>query len=107
MDTACSEGWRKALDQLAATPFQRLIPGHGPVMDKPSFLRWRAAFNNLLDCGASTRTRDACIEGWKKDAASFIPAADGRRVGEMAGYYLDTRLRAAPAERERYCRPMS
>jgi glyoxylase-like metal-dependent hydrolase (beta-lactamase superfamily II) len=106
MDTACPEGWRKALDQLAATPFKRLVPGHGPVMDKATFQTWRTAFNNLLDCTASSRTKEECVAGWRKDAARFIPAADERRVSGMVGYYIDTRLRAAPEERERYCRPM-
>ena len=104
MDTACPEGWRKALDAIAATPFTTLIPGHGEPMDKPRFLVWRTAFGNLLDCAASDRTREACIAGWKQDAAAFIPAGE-RRIDSMVGYYIDSRLRAAPDERGRYCRP--
>ena len=41
MDTACAEGWRRALDRLAATPFTTLIPGHGAPMDRSQFLAWR------------------------------------------------------------------
>ena len=103
MDTACPEGWRKALDEIAATEFVTLIPGHGEPMDKPAFLAWRSAFNNLIDCAASSRTRDACIGGWKRDAAAFIPAGE-RRIDEMVGYYIDTRLRSAADERVKYCR---
>ena len=33
------------------------------------------------------------------------PGGD-RRVDSMVGYYLDTRLRAAPEERDRFCRPL-
>lgn len=102
MDTACAEGWRKALDAIAAADFETLIPGHGDPMDKPSFLNWRTAFNNLLDCAASDRSKESCVAGWKSDAAAFIPAGE-KRVEGMIGYYLDTRLRAAPEERERYC----
>jgi glyoxylase-like metal-dependent hydrolase (beta-lactamase superfamily II) len=104
-DTGCPEGWRKALDSLAATPFVTLIPGHGAPMTRPQFLQWRRAFDNLLDCSVSDRAKQACIAGWKRDAAEFIPAGDGR-VDTMVGYYLDTRLRAAEEERTRYCRPL-
>lgn len=105
-DTGCPEGWRKALGEIAATPFVTLIPGHGEPMSRPQFLRWRKAFDNLLDCAESTRPKEACVAGWKRDAASFIPAGE-RRIDSMVGYYLDTRLRAAPAEREKFCRALT
>lgn len=105
MDTACPEGWRKALDEIAATDFVTLVPGHGEPMDKPAFLAWRSAFNHLLDCAASSRTRDSCIAGWRRDAAVFIPTGE-RRIDEMVGYYIDTRLRSAGDERGKYCRPL-
>jgi glyoxylase-like metal-dependent hydrolase (beta-lactamase superfamily II) len=104
-DTGCPEGWRKALGEIAATPFRTLIPGHGEPMGRTRFLQWRRAFNNLLDCAASDRTKAACVAGWKRDASAFIPSGD-RRIDGMIGYYLDSRLRAAPVERERYCRPL-
>ncbi|HYG48453.1 MAG TPA: MBL fold metallo-hydrolase [Allosphingosinicella sp.] len=104
-DTGCPEGWRKALDRLAATPFTTLIPGHGEPMSRERFGEWRAAFNNLLDCAASSRSKEACVAGWKRDAAAFIPAGE-RRVESMVGYYLDTRLRAAPEQRDRFCSPL-
>ena len=105
MDTACPEGWRKALDEIAATPFRTLVPGHGELMTRSAFLDWRTAFNNLLDCAASARAREACISGWKQDAARFIPEGE-RRIDEMVGYYIDTRLRSAPDERSKYCKPL-
>jgi glyoxylase-like metal-dependent hydrolase (beta-lactamase superfamily II) len=104
MDTACPEGWRKALGNIAAVPFRTLVPGHGAVIDRAGFTRWRAAFDRLLDCGASAAPKQACVDGWMRDAAPFIPAADRDRVPGMIGYYIDTRLRAAPAERNRYCK---
>ena len=106
MDTACAEGWRKALDAIAARPFATLLPGHGDPMSKADFLAWRSAFGNLLDCAASDRGRDACIAGWKRDAGRFIAADEQSRVAAMVGYYLDSRLRASPEERLRYCRPL-
>jgi glyoxylase-like metal-dependent hydrolase (beta-lactamase superfamily II) len=104
-DTGCPEGWRKALGEIAARPFTTLIPGHGEPMDRARFGQWRTAFDNLLDCAASDRAKEACVAGWKSDAAAFIPAGD-RRIDSLVGYYLDTRLRAAPAERDKYCRPL-
>jgi len=106
MDTACPEGWRRALDEIAATPFEILIPGHGEPMDRAAFLAWRRAFNALLDCGASERPKEECVAGWRPDAARFIPAGRAAMVSELAGYYVDSRLRSAPEERQRHCRPL-
>jgi glyoxylase-like metal-dependent hydrolase (beta-lactamase superfamily II) len=105
MDTACPEGWRRALDRIAATPFATLIPGHGAAMDRAQFLAWRRAYNAFVDCGASARPRADCIAGWRRDAARFILAGSEAMIDSLAGYYLDSRLRAAPAERRRYCPP--
>src|SRR5512140_474645 len=44
-DSGCPEGWRAALGEIAATPFVRLIPGHGEPMTRDAFARWRAAFD--------------------------------------------------------------
>ena len=103
MDTACPEGWRRALDTLAATPFTILIPGHGAPMDRAAFLAWRTAFDNLLDCAASARDRADCIAGWRRDAARFIGAGREAMIDEMIGYYIDTSLRSAPEEKASYC----
>ena len=103
MDTTCPEGWRRALGRLAATPFATLVPGHGAPMDRAAFLAWKHAFDNLLDCAVSSAERAACIAGWRRDAARFIAPGREAMIDQMTGYYLDTRLRAAPEERERYC----
>lgn len=104
MDTACADGWRAALDRIAATRFVTLIPGHGAPMDRTAFLAWRTAFNAFVDCGRSARPRAECIAGWRRDAGRFIPAGSETLVEELAGYYLDSRLRSSPEERARYCR---
>jgi len=103
MDTACPEGWRAALDEIAATPFETLIPGHGASMNRTQFLSWRAAFNAFLDCGASDRPTADCVAGWRRDAAAFIPAGREAMIGQLATYYVDSRLRSSPEERGRYC----
>ncbi|HEX8622290.1 MAG TPA: MBL fold metallo-hydrolase [Allosphingosinicella sp.] len=104
-DTGCPEGWREALTALAAKPFDTLVPGHGAPMTKARFLQWRTAFGNLLDCAVTDKAKEECVAGWKRDAAAFIPAGD-KRIDGMVGYYLDSRLRAPYAEREKYCRPL-
>jgi len=103
MDTACPESWRTALGHIAAAPFRTLVPGHGAVMSRADFDRWRNAFDALLDCARGSGERQSCIDGWMRDAAPFIPAADKDRAPGMIGYYIDTRLRAAPDEKGRYC----
>jgi glyoxylase-like metal-dependent hydrolase (beta-lactamase superfamily II) len=104
MDTACPEGWRRALDAIAATPFVTLIPGHGAPMDRAQFLSWRAAYGAFVDCGQSDRPKAECVANWRRDAARFIPAGSEPLVERLARYYIDTRLRSSPEERGRYCR---
>ena len=106
MDTACAEGWRRALDAIAATPFTTLIPGHGDPMTHAQFLAWRTAFDNLLDCGASDRAKTECVAGWRRDATIFMRPGREPLVDGMVSYYLDSRLRAAPDERQHYCHPL-
>lgn len=103
MDTACVEGWRAALREIAATPFETLIPGHGAPMDRADFERWHAAFEALVDCAASEADDARCAAGWRAAAAPFLGDVAPERVERMIGYYLRTRLRAGPGEGERYC----
>ncbi len=107
MDTACPEGWQRALERIAATDFLTLIPGHGEPMDRAAFLAWKAAFDAFVACGRSDRARADCVAGWRQGAARFIPPGREATIDELAGYYLDSRLRAAPEERTRYCRSES
>ncbi len=63
LDTACPEGWRRALGDLAAAGFSVLVPGHGEPMDRAAFQTYRKSFDALLDCGASQRPADECVDG--------------------------------------------
>ena len=107
MDTACADGWKKALEEVEATPFVTLIPGHGEPMDRAQFLQWKGAFDNFVDCGRSTRPKEECVAGWKRDASPFIDAAHAGYVGDAAAYYIDTRLRSSPEEQQKYCGPLT
>jgi glyoxylase-like metal-dependent hydrolase (beta-lactamase superfamily II) len=82
MDTACPDGWKKALAEVSATPFVTLIPGHGAPMDRAAFLQWKNAFDNFVDCGRSEKPKQECIAGWKRDAAPFVDAAHAVYVEE-------------------------
>jgi glyoxylase-like metal-dependent hydrolase (beta-lactamase superfamily II) len=106
MDTACPDGWKRALDEVAATPFVTLIPGHGEPMNRSQFLQWRLAFENFVECGRSDRSKVECVAGWKRDAAPFIDAEHSGYAGEVASYYIDTRLRSSRQEQQKYCRPL-
>ena len=107
MDTACPEGWSKALRDIASLPFTTLIPGHGDPMTRAEFLVWRTAYDNFVDCGHSKRPGKECVEGWSHDAARFIDAVHADYVKGAAGYYLQTRLRSSPEEQQRFCKPLS
>jgi glyoxylase-like metal-dependent hydrolase (beta-lactamase superfamily II) len=104
-DSGCPEGWRAALGEIAATPFVRLIPGHGDPMTRAEFLRWRAAFDALLACAASPVAVAACVSGWRAGAVAFIPAGDEARIDEYTTYYVNEILRS-PAAHERFCHPL-
>ena len=106
MDTACADGWAKALDAIEKVPFTTLIPGHGDPMTRADFLQWRTAYNNLIACGRSSVGKAQCIAGWQRDAARFIDAEHKSYVGEAAEYYIDTRLRSSPEEQQEHCKPL-
>ena len=106
MDTACPDGWAKALDEVAKVPFTTLIPGHGEAMSRSDFLQWRAAYTNLLACARSPADKAQCVAGWNRDAAKFIDDGHKAYVVEALNYYIDTRLRSTPEEQQRYCKPL-
>lgn len=107
MDTACPEGWAKALEEVEKTPFEMLVPGHGPLMTRADFLQWKGAFDNLLACGRSPADKAACVTGWERDAAKFIPPSHRTYVQQAADYYISTRLRSSAEEQQRYCKPLT
>ena len=106
MDTACADGWLKALDEIEQAPFVTLVPGHGQAMSRSDFLGWKKAFADFVACGRSQADKSACIAGWEKGAAKFIDAAHRDYVRQAADYYLTTRLRSSPDEQQRYCKPL-
>ncbi|KQW43758.1 MULTISPECIES: MBL fold metallo-hydrolase [unclassified Roseateles] len=103
MDTACPPAWREALARIAAQPFKRLVPGHGPVMSRAEFERWRGGFEALLDCADQCLHPAACAAVWRSRVDTWLDDAGRARVNGMLGYYFKTLLQAAPEQRERFC----
>jgi len=103
-DTACTAEWRAAMGRLEALPFDRVLPGHGPVMSRNDFKRYVGALDRLLICAASERTVAECSTGWISDLGPLLPAASQRSVAPMLGHYFQERLRASAAQRDRYCK---
>ena len=103
-DTGCEQGWAAALAAIDAARWDRLVPGHGAVMTRVEFRRWRGAFAAYLDCARSARSAQDCAEQWTDDARGFYSAGEAPQVPAMARYYIENVLRAPPAKRMAYCR---
>jgi glyoxylase-like metal-dependent hydrolase (beta-lactamase superfamily II) len=93
-DTACVAGWRRALDELAAVPFSRLYPGHGPVLTHQQFEVYRRAFDELASCAVGDGPKSACIDGWLVAAAPLISnELERRQARAYLDYYIDSLIR--------------
>ena len=103
LDTACTPGWRAAMGRIESLPFDRLLPGHGAVMDRADFRRYRGALEHLLDCAASDRPVADCSAGWIADLGPLLPEASQRAARGMLAHYFTQHLRAPPAQRDRFC----
>ncbi|MES2959230.1 MAG: MBL fold metallo-hydrolase [Pseudomonadota bacterium] len=103
LDTACTPGWRESMGRIEALPFQRLVPGHGPVMSRDDFRRYRTALDRLLDCAASEQPLAECSAGWIADLGPLLPETSQRAARGMLAHYFAQHLRAAPAARDRFC----
>ena len=103
LDTACPSGWRESLARLEAAPFERMVPGHGPVMTREDFGRWRGAFEGLLDCAGGDGEAGACVDGWVEATASFNAGTDAKFVRDITGYYVTEVLRGDAKRFEAAC----
>lgn len=86
LDTACPDGWLKALDEVAASGAEQIIPGHGPIMPIADFNRWHAAFGDFIACAKGASALETCSAGWLAGAAKWI-GSDTARAKAMAEYY--------------------
>lgn len=98
LDTACPEGWLKALDTIAAKPFATLIPGHGIPMNRPAFDAWKQRFARLLDCARGREKATYCADRWQDWHPNGSPPADKLRVLSMIPYYVE-RIRSGELDK--------
>ena len=104
-DTACADGWRRALGAIDRTDFAILYPGHGQALSHADFHLYRLAFDALLDCTAGSAAKQACIDGWIKRVAPLVHTTQEREQSqEYLDYYIDRILRD-PAKQGELCAP--
>jgi hypothetical protein len=92
-----------ALGELAHTDFKVLVPGHGAPMHRAQFEAYRRAFDNLVDCAASSKTKAACSDGWLADAKPLLADTDPHFVANLLDYYIDNSLRAPKSQLDKLC----
>ena len=89
LDTACPLTWKAALDRLAAVKFDRVVPGHGPILSRAQFERYRAAYANFLACEKDCETQ------WLHDVGDLVPESEHAFTRQLLGYYLGLRKRCS------------
>ena len=102
-DTACPARWRSAFADFDRVDFATLVPGHGAPMRRADLKTYRVAFDRLVTCGASAQPKQACVDGWMRDAAALIPKSDEALARSLLDYYVDGSLRADPAQTRKLC----
>jgi glyoxylase-like metal-dependent hydrolase (beta-lactamase superfamily II) len=103
LDTACPDGWKTALEEVADVPFEVAIPGHGGPMSRAQFALYQRSFARFVDCANSTQPAQECATQWTDAIESLLEgAADEKpRAAGMAGYYVD--LLRATSGRSKEC----
>ncbi len=103
LDTACPEGWKVALQQVAAMPFAMAIPGHGGPMTRAQFQLYKSAFEAFIGCADSARPQGECASEWGDSIRSLLAddPVEQQRAHGMAAYYVD--MLRANSGRSKYC----
>jgi len=89
-ETACPLEWSEALDEIWATPFTTLVPGHGAPMTRAQFDVYRGAFNTFVACVNTQAVAAECATGWVNAIASLEPenARLHADATDYAAYYV-------------------
>lgn len=103
LDTACPAQWQASMARLASLPFERVLPGHGPMMSRADFTRYAAALDRLLACAAGPGTAADCASAWLADLGPLLAPGSERSVQAMLAHYFESRLRARAEVRDRFC----
>ncbi len=103
LDTACPDGWKVALQQVAAMPFEMAIPGHGGPMTRAQFQLYQTAFEAFIGCADSARPQGECASEWVDSIRSLLAddPVEQQRAHGMAAYYVD--MLRANSGRSKYC----
>jgi glyoxylase-like metal-dependent hydrolase (beta-lactamase superfamily II) len=103
LDTACPDGWQAALEHVASTPFEILIPGHGSPMSRAQFSSYRQEFGSFIACANSNLAKAECAAQWSQAVASLLgqDPREMQRARGMAEYYVD--MLRANGGRSKYC----
>ncbi len=103
LDTACPEGWQFALRQVADTPFEMAIPGHGDALTRAQFQLYQAAFDAFIACASSVRPQGECASGWVDSIRALLAddPAEQQRARGMATYYVE--MLRANGGRSKFC----
>jgi glyoxylase-like metal-dependent hydrolase (beta-lactamase superfamily II) len=96
LDTACGDGWKKALAEIDRLPFRIVAPGHGPLLSREQFRTYAQAFAQLFSCSASSQSAATCAANWIDQVATIGGMSDSeRKLGQgMTVYYITDVLRA-------------
>ncbi len=88
-ETACPAGWQQALDEVWATPFRLVVPGHGAPMTRAGFDTYRGAFRAFRACVGSDAAPGTCADAWTRDVGTLLATdADRRQATAYAAYYV-------------------
>lgn len=101
-DTACAEIWVDDLNVLWAQQFDRLVPGHGRVLDKDEFRIWQLAFEDLVQCAGSRKSDESCRDGWLKGTRKLLSAEEQAEASRMLDRDIPALLRNEAAQ-EKAC----
>lgn len=89
-ETACPDKWRASLDEVMATPFHTVIPGHGRLMTREQVDVYRKSLTDFVSCVRSDKPAAACGTVWVEGASSLIGDDTARRKAVAANmeYYV-------------------
>lgn len=89
-ETACPQRWSHALDDVWRTPFERAIPGHGPLITRAQFDVYRHSFNAFVACAASDVDAKRCAAAWSVNIAPILKGRPDAELAEGLGaYYVE------------------
>jgi glyoxylase-like metal-dependent hydrolase (beta-lactamase superfamily II) len=103
LDTACPEGWSRALALITKTPFKTAVPGHGPLLSRAQVVLYQHAFDAFIDCAKSVNTKATCAEAWSGAMRTLLADKpfNAPSASEEAAEYVDM-LRANDGN-SRFC----